>query len=173
MQGKGELSALVAAHARWLTGLVRGLCASEADAEDAFQETWLRLMKSGDGYRGGSVRAYLARIARSVVVDRFRKTGRYALTLDAPGDDGLTTAEKLPDPGETPARRFETAATHADVLAAVRTLPEGPRTVLLMRIEGELSFKEIAAELGVPLGTALTWMRTATVRLKRQLGEKT
>jgi DNA-directed RNA polymerase specialized sigma24 family protein len=40
-----------------------------------------------------------------------------------------------------------------------------------MRIEGELSFKEIASELGVPLGTALTWMRTATLKLKEMLGE--
>ena len=53
---------------------------------------------------------------------------------------------------------------------AVRTLPEGPRQVLLMRIEGELSFKEIASELDVPLGTALTWMRTATLKLKEMLG---
>lgn len=173
MFGHGELSSLVAEHARWLTGFVRGLCANEADAEDAYQETWLRLMKAGDGYRGGSMRAYLARIARSAVVDRYRKSGRYVLSLDAPAEDGASAAEELSDPAATPERRFETAATHADVLAAVRTLPAGPRTVLLMRIEGELSFKEIAAALDVPLGTALTWMHAATVRLKRQLGEKT
>ena len=33
------------------------------------------------------------------------------------------------------------------------------------------TFKEIASELGVPLGTALTWMRTATLKLKEMLGE--
>lgn len=172
MLEKGELASLVAEHARWLTGLVRGLCANETDAEDAYQETWLRLMKAGDGYRGGSVRAYLACIARSVVVDRHRKSSRYVLSLDVPDEEGATAAESLQDSAETPERRFETSATHADVLSAVRALPEGPRTVLLMRIEGELSFREIATALGVPMGTALTWMHTATVRLKRQLGEK-
>ena len=49
--------------------------------------------------------------------------------------------------------------------------PKARVQVLLMRIEGELSFKEIASELGVPLGTALTWMRTATLKLKEMLGE--
>ena len=54
----------------------------------------------------------------------------------------------------------------------MRALPEGPRQVLLMRIEGDLPFREIAEELGVPLGTALTWMRTATLRLREMLGGK-
>ena len=52
----------------------------------------------------------------------------------------------------------------------MRALHEGPRQVLLMRIEGEVPFKDIAAELGVPLGTTLTWMRTATLKLKEMLG---
>ena len=52
----------------------------------------------------------------------------------------------------------------------LRALPEGPRTVLLLRIEGELSFREIAGELNIPLGTALTWMHAATVRLRKLLG---
>ena len=43
---------------------------------------------------------------------------------------------------------------------------------MLMRIEGDLAFREIAAELGVPLGTALTWMRTATQKLREMLGVK-
>ena len=42
--------------------------------------------------------------------------------------------------------------------------------MLLMRIEGELPFREIADELGVPLGTALTWMRAATLKLRKMLG---
>ena len=41
----------------------------------------------------------------------------------------------------------------------------------MMRIEGELSFREIAEILGVPLGTALTWMHVATRRLRELLGE--
>lgn len=53
---------------------------------------------------------------------------------------------------------------------AVAALPFGWRQVVFLRIEGEMEFKDIAAELGIPLGTALTWMRRATVKLKRKLG---
>ena len=57
-----------------------------------------------------------------------------------------------------------------DVRQAIRVLPEGPRQVLLLRIEGDMSFKEIAEEMSIPLGTALTWMRTATRKLRDLLG---
>lgn len=164
-----SLSALVPRHSVWMQAFLRGLLPSAADAEDAFQETWVRVVKSAGKYRGGKVKPYLAVVARSAAMDRLRQTGRF-VSLDAEDEEGSSAVESLPDAGPTPGERFESKATSEDVRAAVRGLPEGPRQVLLMRIEGELSFKEIASELGVPLGTALTWMRTATLKLKDILG---
>ena len=87
--------------------------------------------------------------------------------------EGAAVAESVADAGPCPAEAFESQATAEDVLRAVKTLPEGPRQVLLMRVEGGLSFREIADELSVPLGTALTWMRSATTKIRRMLeGEK-
>lgn len=150
--------------------LLRGLLPTAADAEDAFQETWIRVVKSAGKYRGGKVKSYLAVVARSAAIDRLRQMGRL-VSLDAEDAEGASAAERLPDESPSPGERFESKATAEDVREAVRALPEGPRQVLLMRIEGELSFKEIASELRVPLGTALTWMRTATLKLKEMLGE--
>ena len=165
-----SLSALVRRHAVWMQAFLRGLLPTAEDAEDAFQETWVRVVKSADKYRGGKVKPYLAVVARSVAIDRLRQMGRL-VSLDAEDGEGASAAERLPDESPSPDERFESKATAEDVREAVRALPDGPRQVLLMRIEGELSFKEIASELGVPLGTALTWMRTATLKLKEMLGE--
>ncbi|MCR5750696.1 MAG: sigma-70 family RNA polymerase sigma factor [Kiritimatiellae bacterium] len=164
-----SLSALVRRHAVWMQAFLRGLLPTVADAEDAFQETWVRVVKAAGKYRGGRVRPYLAVVARSAAIDRLRQTGR-VVSLDAEDGDGASAAERLADEAPLPDERFESKATAEDVRAAVRALPEGPRQVLLMRIEGELSFKEIASELGVPLGTTLTWMRTAKLKLKDMLG---
>ena len=163
-----SLSALVRRNAVWMQAFLRGLLPTAVDAEDAFQETWVRVVKSAGRYRGGKVKPYLAVIARSAAIDRLRQMGRF-VSLDAEDGEG-SAAECLPDESPSPGERFESKATAEDVREAVRALPEGPRQVLLMRIEGELSFKEIATELGVPLGTALTWMRTATLKLKDMLG---
>jgi RNA polymerase sigma-70 factor (ECF subfamily) len=166
-----SLAALVRRHSVWMQALLRSLLPVAADADDAFQETWMKVIRSASSYRGGKVRAYLAMAARSVAIDRLRRGGR-TVSLDAEDGEGAAVEASATAPGPTPGERFESEATSEDVRRAVRALPEGPRQVLLMRIEGELTFKEIADELGVPLGTALTWMRTATQKLREMLGEK-
>lgn len=167
-----SLAALVDRHSVWMQALLRGLLPTAADAEDAFQETWVRVIRSAGRYRGGSVRAYLATVARSAAIDRLRRNGRVtSLDVDC-DDDGMTAAEQIPDESPSPNERFESKATGEEVRQAVKSLPEGPRQVLLLRIEAEMPFREIAAELGVPLGTALTWMRYATTKLRKTLGER-
>ena len=166
-----SFSALVARHSNWLTAYLRGVTPTLEDAEDAVQEIWARVIHSCGSYRGGSVRAYLIRIARSVAVDRFRRAGRPAISVDDIGAGGTTLAESLPDDSPAPDAAFESRATAEDVRRAVKGLPENQREVLLMRIEAELSFREIAETMGIPLGTALTWMHAATLRLKKELGK--
>ena len=154
-----------------MQALLRGLLPTAADAEDAFQDAWVRIIRSAGRYRGGSVKAYLATVARSAAIDRLRRSGRIT-SLDADCDDDMAAAEQIPDESPSPSERFESKATAEDVRQAVKSLPDGPRQVLLLRIEGEVPFKEIAAELGIPLGTALTWMRYATTKLRKTLGER-
>ena len=166
-----SLAALVGRHSVWMRALLRSLLPEPSDADDAFQETWMKVIRSAPSYRGGKVKSYLASAARSVAIDRLRRGGR-TVSLDADEGEGAAVAEKAADSSPTPGERFESKATSEDVRRAVRALPEGPRQVLLMRIEGDLPFREIAEELGVPLGTALTWMRTATLRLREMLGGK-
>lgn len=163
-----SLAALVRRHSVWMQAFLSGMLPSGC-VEDAFQETWLKVIRSAASYRGGKVRPYLVSVARSVAVDRLRRE-RSTVSLDAGEGEGASLAAEAAADGPSPGDAFELKAASEDIRRAVRALPEGPRQVLLMRIEGELSFKEIASVLGVPLGTALTWMRTATVRLKKMLG---
>lgn len=164
-----SLSALVRRHSVWMQAFLRGLLPSEADAEDVFQETWVRVVTSAGKYRGGRVKPYLAVVARSAAMDRLRRSGRM-VSLDAGAGVLEAALESIPDGRLSPSENFESKAVAEDVRRAVRSLPEGPRQVFLMRIEAELPFKEIASALGVPIGTALTWMRTATLKLKEILG---
>lgn len=151
---------LISEHGVWLSAFLRGLTRSEADAEDAYQDIWLRLVKRGGIPEGASPRAYLAKTARSVVIDRYRRKG--------PKTEELSP--EIVDESEGPDRKFERSSTRAEIRAAIRALPEKLKTVVLMRIEAELTFEEIAVTLEIPLGTALTRMRTATTILKRKLG---
>lgn len=170
MDSSEEFSALVATHAVWLSAFLRGLTRREADAEDAFQEVWMRVFKRGGLPNVASPRAYLARTARSVLVDRYRREGLEDLVLDAPNETGVSPAETLVDAAPLPSVRLADVATREALRSAIRVLPAGPRSVVVMRIEADLTFQEIAEELGVPLGTVLTWMRSAMAKLKKALG---
>ena len=154
---------------------LRGLCDTLDDAEDAFQEVWVRVLRANGGvgtHRPTETRAYLVKTARSVVIDKLRRR-KPEVSLDAmmvEEDDGGVIDAALPNSIPSPAECYESKATAADVRRAIAELPFNWRQVVLMRIEGEMEFKDIAAELDIPLGTALTWMRRATEELKQRLG---
>lgn len=167
MSSGASIPALVAEHGKWLMAFLRGLAGE--DAEDAFQETWMRLLRSRVELRGETVKAYLVKTARSVAIDRLRRR-HPAESLDVVDERGESAAEEIADPSPGPAERFESKATAREVREAVAELPFNWRQVVLMRIEGEMEFKDIASELGVPLGTVLTWMHRATDELKRKIG---
>ena len=169
MGSSKEFSALVATHAVWLSAFLRGLVRRDADAEDAFQDVWMRVFKRGGIPEGASPRAYLAQTARSVVIDRHRREGLEDLVLDAPDESGVSPSETLVDTAPLPNAQLADATTRAALRTAIRTLPAVPRSVVLLRIEAELTFQEIANELGLPLGTVLTWMRWSTEKLKKVL----
>ena len=129
----------------------------------------MRVIRAASRYRGGLVKPYLAAVARSAAIDHLRRS-RATVSLDAEEGEGAEVAAAMAADGPLADEAFESQATSDDVRRAVTTLPEGPRQVLLMRIEGGLSFREIADELAVPIGTALTWMRSATLKLRKLLG---
>ena len=164
-----SLAALVRRHATWMQALLRGMLPVAADVDDVFQETWMRVIRAAPRYRGGMVKPYLATVARSAAIDHLRRT-RAVVSLDDEEGEGAAAAAAVAAEGPAPGEAFESQATSDDVRRAVNILPEGPRQVLLMRVEGGLSFREIAVELAIPLGTALTWMRSATLKLRRMLG---
>ncbi len=163
-----SFSTLVERHSVWLMAFLCGML-SLADADDVFQEVWVRVIKKASAFRGGSVKSYLACIARSIAIDRLRREGRL-VSLDIEDEVGDTPAENLQSPEPTASAWYESKATAEDVRAAIAELPICERQILLLRIEGELAFREIADELKLPLGTVLTRMRRATNRLKEQLG---
>lgn len=170
MSAGASVQALVAEHGKWLMAFLRGLTGDSTEAEDAFQETWARLLRPRNGFRGGAgARSYLVKTARSVVIDRLRRR-HSTVSLDSVDEEGEGVVEEPVDASPDPAQMYESKATAAEVREAIHALPFNWREVVLMRIEGEMEFKEIAAELGVPLGTALTWMHKATQELKRKLG---
>jgi RNA polymerase sigma-70 factor, ECF subfamily len=132
--------------AHWLTG-------NPHDARDITSETFVRAWTSPNGPRMATVKAYLLTIARNLHRRQWRRQSRLEALDEA-------TPDRAAQPDEAAVNRDE----FQRALAAVQTLPEIDRTVLLMRAEQELSYEDIAAATG--LSAAAVRIRVFRARAK-------
>jgi len=146
---------------------------NRADAEDLFQDIWFRVIRHAERFNDVSFKAWLWKIARNIVID-FRRKRKPDLSLDAVDDeeDSQPLLNQLTATDAGPAECVERDDLTKRVMGAVASLPDVQREVFLMRVQGNLSFSEIAATLGVPLNTALGRMHDAMTKLKKMLGEE-
>ena len=149
----------------WLVGMT----GNRADAEDLFQDIWVKIIRNAGRFSNVSFKSWMWKIARNVLID-FRRKRRAEVSLDAVDDeDDAPMVEQLVSPDASPAQRVELDDMTRRVMRAVAGLPAVQREVFLMRTQGNLSFAEIAETMGVPLNTALGRMHDAMNKLKKAL----
>ena len=124
-------------------------------AEEIAQETFVRAWITPGLIRVGTVKAYLFMIARNLYRAEIKRQARHVAldeaTLD-PRTDGQSTSDA----------RFELD----DVFRSLQTLPEVDRAALLMYVQDEMPYAEIAEALGLSLGVVKARIHRAGIRLK-------
>ena len=161
------LGHLVEHFRRPLFGFILRMTEGRGDAEEIFQETWLRAIRSLDSYREKRFLSWMFRIAHNLVIDRAR---RAKPTVD-PADGADPAEDRIPAPGAGPAAEAASRDLGARITRAVGRLPVEQKEVFLMRTEGDVPFKEIARIQGVPINTALARMQYALAKLRDVLKE--
>jgi RNA polymerase sigma-70 factor (ECF subfamily) len=162
------LDALVEKYRRPLFGYIINMIGGQDDAEEIFQEVWFRAIRKFDSYRQKNLFGWLVRISRNLVIDRARRR-RPSVSLDAERDEGHALAETLPGDDPGPAHGVEMSELDQQVQAAVKQLPEEQREVFIMRVQANVSFKEIARIQKVSINTALARMQYALAKLREKL----
>ena len=163
------LDALIGRYQGQLHGYLRAMTGSAADADDLFQETWMRVVRNPGSFRGGAFNAWLWRIARNLLIDRLRRR-KPVVSLDDTTAEGTAYSELTPGPGPEPGAEAADAELGQLIAAAVGRLPPDQRDVFLLRMQAGLSFAEIAKLRRVPINTALGRMHYAIQRLRQELG---
>jgi RNA polymerase sigma-70 factor (ECF subfamily) len=163
------MGSLVDHFRRPLFGFIAKMMEGHADAEEIFQEVWIRALTNLHRYRDDRFLSWLFRIAHNLVIDRARR-GKRLVELDRPQDeDGGTLQDRLAAPVLGPDAEAHARDLGERIGAAVRKLPDEQREVFLLRTEGELPFKEIARIQGVSINTALARMQYALQKLRVEL----
>ena len=153
--------------ARLHNGLAKALGSPE-EAADVTQEAFLKAFRKLNTFRGASgFYTWLYRIALNTAASRRRSAARRPLRFGLGQGGGLS--HDPTDTADGPAGVAEAAERTALVRAALNSLPEDYRTAMVLReIEG-FSYEQIAAVLGVPVGTVRSRLHRGRGELRERL----
>jgi len=146
--------------ARWLTR-------SAHDADDVVQEAYLRAYQFFDGFHGGDGRAWLLRIVRNTCYTWLEKNRPRAPM--AQFDEAKHSAGR-PAPG--PEAPLVAGEDRELLRRALAELPDEFREAIVLRELEGLSYKEIAAVTGAPIGTVMSRLARARERLQEGLAHR-
>jgi RNA polymerase sigma factor (sigma-70 family) len=139
--------------ARWLTR-------NEADAQDMVQEAYLRALRFFGGFHGTDARAWLLTIVRNTCYTWLKRNRSQELSGDFE-EVVLTKESDEPDPEVSHVLKVRSQLINE----AIEKLPIEFREVVILRELEELSYKEIAAITGIPIGTVMSRLSRARKRL--------
>jgi RNA polymerase sigma-70 factor (ECF subfamily) len=139
------------------------LCGDGMLADDITSETFVRAWTSRGKIREATVKAYLFTIARNLYRDHLRRNRRFE-----------EIQESLPDASPTPHAQAQSKAELDAVMAALRHLAEVDRAALLMRVQEDMPYEQIAQALDLPIATVKVKVHRARLKLmqaRQALGE--
>ena len=157
---------VVRLHSARVYRLAYRLTGNRHDAEDLTQEVFVRVFRSLSSYTPGTFEGWLHRITTNLFLDSVRRKAR--IRFDALPDD----AERLPGKEPGPAQVYDDTHFDDDVQAALDALPPDFRAaVVLCDLEG-LSYEEIAATLGIKIGTVRSRIHRGRSQLRAALAHR-
>ena len=149
-------------------GLAARVLRDRRDAEESTLEVYLQVWRTASDYDPdrGSPMAWLATMTRSRAIDRLRASRQWS-SAAVPLPAGFS--ERQSAPGSDPAESTLIQERAAQVRQAVNALKPEQREVLEIAYFGGLSHGQIARQLGLPLGTVKTRIRTGMMQLRARL----
>ena len=157
---------VVRTHSARVYRLAYRLTGNQHDAEDLTQEVFVRVFRSLSTYTPGTFEGWLHRITTNLFLDLVRRRAR--IRFDALPDD----AERLPGKDHGPAQIYDDTHFDPDIQHALDALPPDFRAaVVLCDLEG-LSYEEIAATLGIKIGTVRSRIHRGRSQLRAALSHR-
>ncbi|MCW2525462.1 MAG: polymerase, sigma-24 subunit, subfamily [Pseudonocardiales bacterium] len=158
---------VVRQHADRVYRLAYRLSGNRADAEDLTQETFVRVFRSLSQFSPGTFEGWLHRITTNLFLDMVRRRAR--IRFDALPEDA---AERLPSNTAGPEQYYDEMHLDPEIQDALDALPADFRAAVVLCDLEELSYEEIAATLGVKVGTVRSRIHRGRVLLRNALAHR-
>ena len=172
-EGGRQFEAEALPHVHTLLGIARCMTGNRKDAEDLVQDTYLRALRFFDQFEPGTnCRGWLIRILKNLYINSYRQTKNRPCVVDwNVVERSYTPAANTGSRCRTPEEEMIDASVHPRLLDAVTGLPSEFRSVLGLRVAQDLSYREIAEVLQVPIGTVMSRIHRARKRLQHELDD--
>ena len=157
---KTGLKEIYEAYISYIYAVIRGVVKNKENAEDLTAEFFIKLWNMADQYKAGSGhKTWMTVIARNMAIDFMRKAGREQLT------------EEVPEASAADAASGTAGSMENEVVGRMnfRETAETERQIMTMKLAGQMTFKEIAEVLGIPMGT-VTWKYQNSLEKLRRVG---
>ncbi len=162
-----SLEILINKHNQRLTSFIYSKVLDRAIAEDIFQDTFIKVIKTlkrGAYNEEGKFLPWVMRIAHNLIIDHFRRNKRMP---KFEGSEDFNIFSVLGDGKLDAERQLIKDQIESDLVLLIEELPDDQKEVLVMRMYRDMSFKEISENTGVSINTALGRMRYALINLRK------
>lgn len=171
---QGEIKALdelIRRYQKPLYSFLWRLTASDSAVDEIFQESWLRVIQKSASFEQNKFKGWIFKIAYNLVVDWSRaKRGHLSLDQASEYSDGAQTLNDiLPAPGKSPAGQAANGDLEKAIAEALASLPAEQKVIFVLRMEADMSFKDIAELQGISINTALARMQYALTKMRKLL----
>ena len=161
---KKEIDEYIRLYSMDLTRLCMSLCGNTHDAEDLFQDTWVKVMKGIDSYKDEMpFDKWLFSICVNTYKNKVKQFYNRKRIKFATEEDMQTFFNSIPDIQEDDRESYEL------LYRAVERLPKKLKAVVALYYFKEYSAKEVAEILGIPEGTVKSRLYCAREQIKRRL----
>jgi RNA polymerase sigma-70 factor (ECF subfamily) len=147
------------------------LLGREADALDALQDAFVKVLTHLDRFRGNSsFKTWLLRIVCNAALDMGRQRKRDSRAPQAPRDDAADRfgPADLPPPDA----ELDRADLRRKIDSALARLPDTQRQTFVLHVDGGLSYREVAETMGISIGTVMSRLFYARQKLKMLLADQ-
>src|SRR4051794_30216347 len=158
---------VVREHADRVYRLAYRLTGDAHDAEDLTQETFIRVFRSLAAYQPGTFEGWLHRITTNLFLDMVRR--RQRIRFDALPEDA---GDRLAGSGPGPEQTYDEMHLDPEIQAALDALPPDFRVAVVLCDLEQLSYEEIAATLGIKVGTVRSRIHRGRVLLRQALAHR-
>ncbi|MCL4217083.1 MAG: sigma-70 family RNA polymerase sigma factor [Candidatus Hydrogenedentes bacterium] len=168
-----EFEQLVLDHLDMMYAVALRLTRNTSDAQDLTQNAVVKALRFHNKFQEGTyIKAWLVTILRNTFINDYRRRSRKPVLVELSGLEAAPNSAPDPDVNFEPSRGDSSELLELlddNVKAAIDSLPEDFRQAVIMADLEDMSYKDIAEQMGCPLGTVMSRLHRARKLLREQL----